>query len=302
MYNLLMTAGSGNWNNPTWAMSSDRLFEHTDNALVERFKQMDDVARTATLVGLPTLFAYEHFVQEPARVGRISSVQYRDREIQVTFALDPAVPPIAPPLMESLYPALGILGFEKHRTHWAVKSIDLPSVLRTAGIIPTPMLRPQARPPKVFISYSWDSPEHNQWVAGLATLLRQKGIDAILDQWHVQPGEDVGLFMERSVRESDRVLVICTESYVDRARKRKGGVGYEHGMVTGELMRNVETSKFIPVVRQSIDPPELPTEFGSRLYVDLRDSAAFSDNLEALVQTLHNVPRPIPPIGPNPFI
>jgi len=301
MYNLLMTAGSGNWNNPTWTMSSDRLFEHTDQRLVDHLKQLDGSSMVAQLVSLPTLFAYEHFVQEPARVGRISDVHRGTWDFRITFSLDPSVPPIAPPLMESLYPALGIHRLEKHRTHWAVKDIDLAAVLRTAGIIPTPQLLPQARPPKVFISYSWDSPEHSQWVASLAAYLRQRGIDAILDQWHVSPGEDLGLFMERSVRESDRVLLVCSENYVEKAARRRGGVGYEHMMVTGELLRNVETSKFIPVVRQSAHPPVLPAEFNSRMYINLTDSASYSTELEKLVQALHNVPRPIPPIGPNPY-
>ena len=38
-------------------------------------------------------------------------------------------------------------------------------------------------PPKVFISYSWSSPEHEQFVLDLATQLRESGIDAILDKW-----------------------------------------------------------------------------------------------------------------------
>lgn len=301
MYNLLMSGGSGNWNNPTWALSADRLFEHTEEDLSRKLIALSDVELTETLIGLPTLFAYEHYVQESSRVGRISAMIRKPREIQVTFSLDPSVPPIAPALMESLYSALGIKGFEKHRTHWAVKNVDLPSVLRAAGIIQTPVLLPQARPPRVFISYSWDSPEHSQWVAALATHLRHRGIDAILDQWHVRPGEDLGNFMTKSVREADRVLVICTENYVEKAINRKGGVGYELVMVVGELMSQVETSKFIPVVRQSTNPPLLPPELKSRLYIDLRDSVIYPVQLEQLVQELHNVPRPIPPIGNNPY-
>lgn len=254
------------------------------------------------LIGLPTLFAYEQFVQEPARVGRIASVVRRLGELQIIFALDPSVPPIAPALIESLYSALGIVGLEKYRTHWAVKNVDLPAVLRTAGIIPIAHLPPQARPPQVFISYSWDSPEHSQWVAGLATYLRHRGINAILDQWHVRPGEDLALFMSREVRESDRVLVICTENYVNRANNRTGGAGYEHSMVTGELMQQVDTARFIPVIRQSGDQVLLPTEFRNRLYIDLRDSLVYAGQLEQLVQELHNVPRPIPPIGQNPYV
>ena len=38
-------------------------------------------------------------------------------------------------------------------------------------------------PPKVFISYSHDSPEHAQHVLELAERLRSDGVDAQLDQY-----------------------------------------------------------------------------------------------------------------------
>lgn len=71
MYNLLMTGGSGNWNNPTWVMGIDRLFEYTHDAFKARFDSMSDEV-VSELMSLPTLFAYERGVQEPARVGRIT--------------------------------------------------------------------------------------------------------------------------------------------------------------------------------------------------------------------------------------
>lgn len=45
--------------------------------------------------------------------------------------------------------------------------------------------------PKVFISYSHDSQEHKKWVLEFATRLRNSGVDAILDQWELQPGDDI---------------------------------------------------------------------------------------------------------------
>ena len=40
-----------------------------------------------------------------------------------------------------------------------------------------------AEHPKVFISYSHDSPEHRRWVSELGAKLRRNGVDVILDQW-----------------------------------------------------------------------------------------------------------------------
>ena len=59
--------------------------------------------------------------------------------------------------------------------------------------------------PKVFISYSHDSLEHKKWVNELGTRLRNNGVDAILDQWELQPGDDLPHFMETHLASSDRM-------------------------------------------------------------------------------------------------
>jgi len=302
MYNLLMTAGEDDWDSPTWSLSTGRYLEHTVQILRNRFEILspDTVQQ---LKQMPALFAYEDFRDQPATVGRITEIQQLQHELRITLAIDPAVTPIPQAVLRTLYQDLDIntRNLEHCRTHWAIKDVDLVEVLVRANLINLPLLPPQPRPPKVFISYSWDSPEHRQWVALLAGTLRSNGIDATLDQWHVRGGEDLAGFMERSIREADRVLVICTEAYVERAIGRQGGVGYEHTMVTGELMRNVGTSKFIPVVRQTSRPATLPTELNTRLYFDLSPGAEYPTQLQELIRDLHNVQTPIPPLGPNPF-
>ena len=81
--------------------------------------------------------------------------------------------------------------------------------------------------PKVFISYSHDTLDHKKWVLDLATKMRASGIDSIIDQWDLKPGDDLPLFMETNLIESDRVLMVCTEKYVQKANAGLGGVGYE---------------------------------------------------------------------------
>ena len=65
--------------------------------------------------------------------------------------------------------------------------------------------------PNIFISYSHDSPEHKKWTAKFASELVDNGVDVILDQWDLVFGDDIPKFMEKSVSEADRVLMICTE-------------------------------------------------------------------------------------------
>ncbi|HEU4404451.1 MAG TPA: toll/interleukin-1 receptor domain-containing protein [Polyangiaceae bacterium] len=80
--------------------------------------------------------------------------------------------------------------------------------------------------PKVFVSYSYDSPEHKEWVRKLATDLRSMGIDIVLDQWEPL-GTDLARFMEQSVSTSNRVILVCSEQYSRKANGVSGGVAYE---------------------------------------------------------------------------
>ena len=108
--------------------------------------------------------------------------------------------------------------------------------------------------------------------------------------------------MEASVTEADRVLMICTETYVRKADEGKGGVGYEAMIVSGELVRDLGTSKFIPIVRQKGEQIVLPKSVSTRFYVDLREGQNFDDQFESLLRELHEVPASQKPLlGKNPF-
>ncbi len=156
--------------------------------------------------------------------------------------------------------------------------------------------------PKVFISYSHDSPEHKQWVSELAAQLRRNGIDAILDQWDLGLGDDVTRFMERGIVDADRVLVICTDKYVSKANADEGGVGYERMIVNSELVQNLGTDKFIPIIRQASGKEKTPTFLGTRVYADFRNDNQFDAECEKLIRELHEMPIiEKPPLGKSPF-
>jgi TIR domain len=108
--------------------------------------------------------------------------------------------------------------------------------------------------PKVFISYSHDSPEHKTWVIKLGSDLRAKGIDVVLDQWDLLPGQDMSMFMQRGISEANSVLMICSSKYVSKAETGSGGVGQERSIVTNETVRSIDTIKFIPILRKPLSP------------------------------------------------
>jgi hypothetical protein len=57
--------------------------------------------------------------------------------------------------------------------------------------------------PKLFISYSWSNPEHEQFVLDIATELVESGIDVILDKWDLKEGHDSYAFMEKMVADPE---------------------------------------------------------------------------------------------------
>ncbi len=156
--------------------------------------------------------------------------------------------------------------------------------------------------PKVFISYSHDSDEHKQWVLKLSTKLIENGVNVILDQWELGAGDDITLFMENGVRDSDRVLVICTDAYVRKANAGEGGVGYERLIVTAQLAQNLGTKKFIPIIRQSSNEEKTPTFLATRKYIDFEDDSKFDEKFDELLHEIHDVLIiPKPRLGRNPL-
>jgi hypothetical protein len=155
---------------------------------------------------------------------------------------------------------------------------------------------------RVFISYSHDSAPHKAWVLKLATDLRGAGVDAKLDQWDLKPGQDISMFMQRGISDSDRVVLVCTESYVKKAEAGSGGVGYERLILTAELVQNIDTKKFIPIARNNGLAGKVPNFLGPRLYIDFSDEAQYTEKLEELLRELLGAPGNVkPPLGPNPF-
>ncbi len=156
------------------------------------------------------------------------------------------------------------------------------------------------RTPSAFISYSWDSEEHRQWVVALATRLRENGVDVILDRWHLALGAEKTLFMEMAVRKSDHVLLICTPQYKEKAESRLGGVGWETSIVTAELADDLTQTKFIPVLRQGSFQATLPVWVKNRVGVDLSADPYSEKEFQLLLRDLHGAAMAPPPLGPTP--
>lgn len=166
-------------------------------------------------------------------------------------------------------------------------------------------MKGSTKQPKIFISYSWTTPQHEQWVLDLAQRLAGDGIVVILDKWDLKEGQDKHVFMEQMVREEtiDKVLVICDSGYQKKADDRKGGVGTEVQLISKEVYDDVGQQKFIPIIveRDSKGNICAPHFIESRIYIDLSSEDIYEQEYEKLLRNLFNKPLlRKPPLGTPP--
>ena len=114
-------------------------------------------------------------------------------------------------------------------------------------------------PPKVFISYSHDSPAHEAKVLALSNRLRGNGIDAVVDQYEPFPPRGWIEWMKHQVRDAQFILVVCTETYRrrwDGAERAGEGLGaiYE-GQLIQQLLYEARgvNERFVPVLLSASD-------------------------------------------------
>jgi tetratricopeptide (TPR) repeat protein len=151
---------------------------------------------------------------------------------------------------------------------------------------------------KVFISYSHDSPEHENRVLELTDRLREDGIDANIDQYQSAPPEGWQLWMEKEIRDSQFVLLVCTETYLRRVMKEeeqgKGlGVTWESTIAIQHLYNaGVVNEKFIPIIFGREKITYIPIPLQSTTYYDVSTEKGY----ESLYRRLTNQPYTTKPV------
>jgi len=159
--------------------------------------------------------------------------------------------------------------------------------------------------PKLFISYSWSTSEHENWVMTFATRLREKGVDVKLDKWDLKPGHDVYAFMEKMVTDPEikKVIMVCDKLYVDKANDRSGGVGKETQIITPEIYERKEQDKFVAVVvaKDNNNKPYLPAYYKTRIHIDMSSDELYDEGFDNVLRWVFDKPlNPRPELGTVP--
>ena len=157
--------------------------------------------------------------------------------------------------------------------------------------------------PRVFISYSHDSPVHSRRIHALAERLRADGIEAWIDQYVQDPNEGWIRWMRSQVKQADRVLLVFTKTY-----QRRFEGGEEEGTGLGATFEGVSSpkrsnesggrnAKFRPVVFTEEDEQFILLEL--RRFNRYRvDTPEYYQNL---LRWLHEAPRIVAPtVGQKP--
>lgn len=154
--------------------------------------------------------------------------------------------------------------------------------------------------PKVFISYSWSSPEHEQRVLNIAKELVDNGVDAIIDKWSLREGDDADVFMERMVSDPEiqKVLIVCDKMYSEKSDKRTGGAGTEAQIISRKIYEQTDEGKFVVAafeLNEETGKPYLPIYYGSRMYIDFTDPNKYATKFEELIRWIFNKPLYLKP-------
>lgn len=153
--------------------------------------------------------------------------------------------------------------------------------------------------PRVFISYTGVDQNHRKWVRDLACRLRDNGVDARIDMFHLRPGQDLHQWMTNEVIMAEKVLLICDKYYAEKADTRRSGVGWETMIILGDMLSTQEQTKYIGIIRDKNIDESLPIYVRSKYSLNWSDDEVMEREFNDLLLYLFDCDIE-PPIGDIP--
>lgn len=153
--------------------------------------------------------------------------------------------------------------------------------------------------PRVFISYTAADNANRTWVKQFASRLRESGVDARVDIFHLKPGQDLPQWMTNELIMADKVLLICDKYYAEKADSRKGGVGWETMIIQGDMLSHQEQNKYVAILRDENIDQSLPIYIKSRYALNWAMDETANQEFDDLLLYLFDCDIE-PPIGEIP--
>lgn len=139
----------------------------------------------------------------------------------------------------------------------------------------------------LFISYSHDSENHKAWVKQFAKDLASIGGFTVLLDQNLPKGASFTRFMELGISVADKVLVIGTPEYRQKSVTGKG-VAFEEAIIGSELMRDIDSTKYYPILRKGSYELSFPPIIRDRRGDDMRDDTRYQEVLKVVVDSITN--------------
>ncbi len=249
MYNLFVTADCDAWDgSPTKFDLSRCLREYTDDGLKAKYADLSD-ERVAELLTIPCLFACETGCDRPAKVGHLTKVTRRGSWVRIEYIIDANYPEIPTANLSKLEWDLDIGNWEMGRTHWALKDVDLHTVLThsdIAGIVQSETTGPVDVTTATFdvaLSFPGDNRPYARAVADRLSLLlgRQR---VFYDEYYksqlARPNLDT--LLQDIYRNRSRLIV----AFLSAAYQTKDWCGVEFKAIR-EILKQRDDSKVMYV-------------------------------------------------------
>jgi hypothetical protein len=128
MYHLLIS-GLG-WAAARDTLSASRVFEYTDEEISAEFMPGGKLD-TIKIASIPAILTSEISGNKTAiaRIGTIHKIRISGKDVVIEYRFEPDYPILTNRDLKEMADELGISEFEFHRTHWAIKDVDLFKVL-----------------------------------------------------------------------------------------------------------------------------------------------------------------------------
>ncbi|MEB7794719.1 toll/interleukin-1 receptor domain-containing protein [Staphylococcus equorum] len=148
---------------------------------------------------------------------------------------------------------------------------------------------------QVSISYAHTNEDHKERVDFIAReLMEEHGLEVKLDLWTFRKGQDLNKGMEQLTTNSDVVLIIGDENYVEKANERSGGVGRESVILSENYFKKIksETSKILYAYtdKDESGSPIIPNYMLGINSFDLTNEEKDFEKIEEIAREIYDLP------------
>ena len=146
---------------------------------------------------------------------------------------------------------------------------------------------------RVFISYARENEEAIQTIVSFANYLRKFGIDPYLDEIEndIHPSVNFKEYMEKAPLISDKVIIVLSKTYKNRADNNYGGVGEECAVFEEDYKKTPDKYIFVGICdgNRTINANEITPKIFQGVSVHVLNSN--QESFDDLIRRIYDIPK-----------